>query len=299
MQILVICRRQAFEHRQNGHQAAHQAPRFATGQLERVGVLLLGHQTRSGRVGVGQRHKAVLGTTVEHHILGQATNVDTDHRRYKEVFGDEIAVTDGVDAVATDIVHAQVSRQCSPIDLERRAGDSARSERQHGHPLQTICQPLAVALQRPEVREQPVPQQDGLGTLHMGVARDNQITRGVSLHQNGTLDLAHALVGTGDSRHHPQTDVGGDLVVATATGVEFASHRTDDLSKPTFNRRVNVFVGSFGGERSRRKFIRDHLQAAQQFVSFGRCYHPGSTDLAGPGHTATDVFGPHGTVKRE
>jgi hypothetical protein len=61
--------------------------------------------------------------------------------------------------------------------------------------------------------------------------------------------------------------------------VELACDRTDDLPEPTFNGRMDVFVGGFGRERSGRKFIIDHLQATQEFVSFGRRNNPGSTDL--------------------
>mmetsp|Transcript_12622 Transcript_12622/g.39731 ORF Transcript_12622/g.39731 Transcript_12622/m.39731 type:complete len:229 (+) Transcript_12622:14-700(+) len=61
LHVLVVRGRQALHHREQRRVVADHARALAAQQLERVGVLLLRHERRAGRVGVGVRDEAKLG----------------------------------------------------------------------------------------------------------------------------------------------------------------------------------------------------------------------------------------------
>ena len=54
LEIAVVGERQALQHREQRHEVADRAARLAAHELGHVGVLLLRHQARAGRVGVGE-----------------------------------------------------------------------------------------------------------------------------------------------------------------------------------------------------------------------------------------------------
>ena len=60
-------------------------------------------------------------------------------------------------------------------------------------------------------------------------------------HAAERCDVAVELV---DGLQRPQPEIGGDLVVAGAAGVQLAGHRADFLVQQPLDERVHVFVGS-------------------------------------------------------
>ncbi len=72
LQVAVVGERQPFKERQRLHEVADDARALASGELRDVGVLLLRHDARAGREGVGQPHEAELGRRPEDHLLGTA-----------------------------------------------------------------------------------------------------------------------------------------------------------------------------------------------------------------------------------
>jgi hypothetical protein len=83
---------------------------------------------------------------------------------------------------------------------------------------------------------------DGLGALEMRVAGQ----RPVEVRLGGVGQRRHQPLHRGDrlvrGRAREQRDVGGDLVVARACGVQLAADRPGDLGKAALDRHVDVFV---------------------------------------------------------
>ena len=67
----------------------------------------------------------------------------------------------------------------------------------------------------------------------MGVPWDDEVVRSVCLHQNRALDLLETFISALDGSHHPEANVRGNLIIATASRVEFAGDCSDDLAEPT------------------------------------------------------------------
>ena len=72
---------------------------LAAGELGDVGVLLLRHDARPGRVAVVERHEAELAGGPEDDLLGLPADVDADHREHERQLGDEVAAGRPVDGV--------------------------------------------------------------------------------------------------------------------------------------------------------------------------------------------------------
>ena len=164
-----------------------------------------------------------------------------DGRRV-EVVEDEVAVGHGVDRVRGRLREPEPVRVGLAVDLPVEAGQRAGSER-HGIGRRAGgLESLRVALEHPEVGEQMVSQIHGLGALEVGVARHSPIGMGLREVQQARHQRRDQLPRTGRPVSHEQRQVGRDLVVARAAGVELASERADHLGEPALDRHVNVLV---------------------------------------------------------
>ena len=75
LEVAVVGERQALHDGEQRDQVADRAAGLAAHQLGDVGVLLLRHQARAGRVGVGELDEAELGGRPEHELLGEPRQV--------------------------------------------------------------------------------------------------------------------------------------------------------------------------------------------------------------------------------
>ena len=78
LQVAVVRERQRLERGEQAGEVADQTPRLAARELGDVGVLLLRHDRRTGRVGVVEGDEAELPRVPEDDLLGQARQVDAD-----------------------------------------------------------------------------------------------------------------------------------------------------------------------------------------------------------------------------
>ena len=164
-------------------------------------------------------------------------------RGRREVVEDEVAVGGAVDRVGADVFEAEVLGDRLAVDLPVDAGQRARAERHHRGAVEGELEAQHVAGEHPEVGEQVVADVDGLGALQVGVAGHRPVAVGL-----GELEQArHRRPGQLDrlqrvhlDRHR---DVGRDLVVARAAGVELAGERADLLAEQALDRHVDVLVG--------------------------------------------------------
>jgi hypothetical protein len=63
------------------------------------------------------------------------------------------------------------------VEGQTRTGERTRAERRHVDAFETVAPAVEVAAERPEVREQMVREQHGLGALQVGVAGQIHVGR--------------------------------------------------------------------------------------------------------------------------
>ena len=120
---------------------------------------------------VAELHEAELARAVDDQILGETRQMRPDHRRREQHLGDEIAIADRVDRVRRQRVEAKRALKQDARDRIRAAGHRAGAEWQHGRRALGGAQSRAIALERPEMREQPVRRRDRNGALQVRVRR--------------------------------------------------------------------------------------------------------------------------------
>lgn len=103
--------------------------------------------------------------------------------------------------------------------------------------------------------------QHGLGALQMRVAGQYQFAVALGGVEKSALQLPQPIIKGIDGIADPEFNVGDDLIVATAAGVQLASHIAQSFDQGAFDVRVNIFqlyrefemtaldVGSDGIER--------------------------------------------------
>ena len=117
-------------------------------------------------------------------------------------------------------------------DMDKRAA----------HALERISQALGVAAEHLNIGEAPVSEQDRLRALEVGVARERGGLLALGeiderVHGRFEFSLAKAQL-----PRRPQPQVGGDLVIAAAAGVQLlaqVSHAGDELA---LDPRVNILI---------------------------------------------------------
>ena len=124
---------------------------------------------------------------------------------------------------------------------------AAAPKRQHVRPAAAVGQPLAVALEFLAIGQPIMGGQHRLGPLHVGVAGQDHVGVGVAAADEGPLQVDQPLVDLVDGLADPEPQIGGDLIVAAAGGVQFAAHVADAVDQGPLDVHVDVF--QFGAER--------------------------------------------------
>ena len=144
---------------------------------------------------------------------------------------------------AREVLEAEVVGDLAPVDLPVDAGEGARAERHHRGAVERELEAEDVAAEHPEVGEQVVAEVDRLGALEVGVAGHRPVAVALgeaedpAHHRAAELDRAQRV------RLDDHRDVGRDLVVARAAGVELAGQRPDLGLEQALDRHVDVLVG--------------------------------------------------------
>src|SRR5205814_9923427 len=98
-----------------------------------------------------------------------------DRRRGTGKLNAEVAIADGVQAVARDFIEAERACHCFTINRIRRSCQSCRTQRQHVDSLANLSKSFAIPRQHFKIRQTPVSEQDWLRTLQMRVAGNHRV----------------------------------------------------------------------------------------------------------------------------
>ena len=101
----------------------------------------------------------------------------------------------------------------------------------------------------------PMRKQNRLGALQVGVARHESLACKFSLFKQCRLQIFECRIQLQEWLQHPQAEIGGDLIVAAASRVEFACGHADQLCQAALDGGVNILVGGDEGKLSRSEFF--------------------------------------------
>jgi hypothetical protein len=153
-------------------------------------------------------------------LLGKPRHVGHRQRGGSREFDGEIAVGHGVDRIAAKGFEPELVGHALAVDREARAGERGASQRQPVHAPATIGESLGVAREHGFVGEQMVTEGDRLRDLQVGIAGHDRA--GVRLRQvdERAPQAGQASDERVDRPAQPQAQIGRDLVVARASGVQ-------------------------------------------------------------------------------
>ena len=302
LQVAIVGHRQTLKQCQQGDQIADHATGLAARQLGHIGILLLRHQRGAGGVGVGDTDKVELAAGPQDQVFRQARQVYGQQRGDTAKLHDEIPVADRVHRVLRQArLPARINEPeqlCHQLALERqrRAGQRAAAQRTHIEPGQGFIQPLVVALQHLDISQQMMRQVNRLGTLQMGVTRNDHFTAAPAQFNQGALQRLN-LPGQRDGLlAQPKPHVERDLVIARATGVEFGAR-----CHPARQRRLDVHVHVLQlrppVKSPGRDLSRDGVQPFDNRAQLRPGQQPGFPEHSRMGYRARDVVPPEPPIE--
>ena len=174
LEVALVGQRQALEQGQAAGQLPDDAGSAATDQLGRVRVLLVGHHRAAGRERVGDAHEPEPRVRPPGDLLGQPAQVDHAERDGRQGLDHEVAIRDGVERVRADAVEAELRGRGLAIERVAGARERARAQRRDVEAGARVGEAAPVALGHLDVGEQVMGEEDRLGRLDVGRARQDR-----------------------------------------------------------------------------------------------------------------------------
>ena len=301
LEVLAVGERQAVQDAGQRRVGGEHPRRLRPQQLGGVGVHLLGHDRGARGELLGRPAEAELARRPEHDLGADPRQVGGADGRGAEVVEGEVAVGDGVDRVLDDRRRsrarpATASRSMSQLRPARAPEPSGITRR---GPLGG-GEAVGIAAQHPEPGEEVMAQRDRLGPLQVGVAGQPVLAVALGHRQDLAQAAGEQLAGDRGPLGHVEGQVGGDLVVAGAAGVDLAADPADDLGQATLDRHVDVLVGGLERESRRpRARPRPGRAPSSSSSSSPSVEHAGAEQGAGVRPGLADVVGSQAPVEAQ
>ncbi|MNF87766.1 hypothetical protein D3C84_702420 [compost metagenome] len=202
-----------------------------------------------------------------------------------------IPVGDRIQAVAGRTAKAHIQRQRLAVDGIGGARQGAAAERAGVEAFQGILQTGMVPLQHLHIGKRPVGEGDRLGPLQVGVTGQHRGLIGTSRGDQPLLqrsDGAEQQLALGLA---PEFEVGGDLIVARAAGVQLLAQGADGIDELALDPGVDVFgiraqdllgILLHRGEQHLHRLLQLRLLIGGQDAHLDQG--------TGPGHGALDIL---------
>src|SRR5690348_13695026 len=145
------------------------------------------------------------------------------HRETKQKLTNKVAVANDVEAVLADTREFQIASDRFAIENNRRAGESARSERKDVGSSKTIAQSFAIARESFHVTEQIMREQNWLRALQVRVARHHNIGMFAGEVNKSTLEISREPFNFRDLIFHVQPKIERDLIITASRSVQFCA----------------------------------------------------------------------------
>ena len=127
------------------------------------------------------------------------------------------------------------------VDRETGAGEGGRAERALVEPGAGIGETAAVARDHLDISQEMMAEGDRLRALEMGEARHHRAGIGQRLRRERGLQAGKGGVDPVDGIADPEPEIGRDLIVARAGGVQAAGGRADQFGQAGLDVEVDVF----------------------------------------------------------
>ena len=217
-----------------------------------------------------------------HHRTSSSPNSGEVHHGQgadEEGFGDEVPVGDGVEGVLEPGREPEVVGGRVGVEGQAGPGERAGPEGRDGGAVEGVVPPVDVAGQGPDVREEVMGEEDRLGSLEVRVAGQVGVAgfRG-ALDEGGLQGVQLAGEGVALAAQ-VEAQVGGDLVVAAASGGQLGADLAGELGHAPFDGGVDVLVARREREGVVGEFGFDGVEGGED----GRDVL-GHQDAAGPEH---------------
>ncbi len=248
--VLVVGQRLALHQREQADQVAVDAAGLAARQFRHVGVLLLRHDRAAGAEAVGDVDEAHARAHPQHQLFREARDVRHHQRGGGAEFDGEVAVRHRIQRVAAHAVEAQLLRDEFAVDRVARAGQRGGAQRQAVDPLAGVEHALGVAREHLDIGQQVVAEHHRLRDLQVREAGDDGVGVLLGQVQQGAAQGAEQADDIVDLAAQPQADVGGDLVVARAAGVQALAGVARHGGQARFDVQVHVFQVQLPLERA-------------------------------------------------
>ena len=119
------------------------------------------------------------------------------------------------------------------------------------------------------------------------------------LAEQGLLQAIQIGINFVQASPQPEPQIGADLVVATAAGVQLLAHGTEQSDQTTLNCEVNVLIGQSGIEVPSSRFTADGLQPLLQLIRLGLGNDSADRQHPGMGDGAVQVLLKQGEIKAD
>ncbi len=204
-------------------------------------------------------------------------------------FDGEVAIGDAVQRVAGNRFETQQLAGDFPLDRVGGAGQCGRAERHAVGALAAVDQALVVAAEHLEPGQQVMAEGHRLGGLQVGEAGHDGVGFGLGETQQTLLQTSDFAEDHVDFVAQPEADVGGDLVVAAASGVQLLADDADAVGQARLDVHVHVFQVHAPVEGAGLDLALDVLQVGDDLVALGIGQHAGLGEHGGVGDGAHDV----------
>ncbi|MDF9904080.1 UNVERIFIED_ORG: hypothetical protein OKW15_002036 [Pseudomonas reinekei] len=261
-------------------------PRTSSGTS---GFFLLRHDRAAGAEAVGQVDELELRAGPQHQLLGEARQVHHRDAGGRAEFDGEIAIGDVIQRIAANRVETQQLGGVLTIDRIGGAGQRRAAQRHAVGTLAAVDQALVVAAEHFEPGQHVVPEGHWLGSLQVGEARHDAGGFALGLLQQAFLQASDFGQDQVDFVTQPQADIGGDLIVTAAAGMQFFTGHADAVGQPRLDVHVDVFKVDAPVELAGLDFTLDGLQAIDDAVALGIGQHADLGQHGGVGDRTHDV----------
>ena len=219
-----------------------------------------------------------------------------DEGGVKGNFRAEVPVGDAVQAVLADLGKAQQPSCDGPVQRIGGAGQGAAAQGHDVHAPQSVLQTGQVPEKHLGIGHQVVAKGDGLGPLHVGVARHHRggvLLRFAAQHFHKVLQLG---LNGGAVLPQSQAHIQGHLIVAAAGGVKALSRVADAGGKLPFHKGVDVLGVRVDHQRAAVQIRQNALQPLNDLLAFAFLNDAALSQHGGVGHAALNVLPVHPAV---
>ena len=229
---------------------ANHATGFTAHEFGYIGVFLLRHDGRAGAEAVGNVDKAETRAHPQNQFFGKTAQVNHNQRSGSRELNGKIAVRYGIERVLADLFKAQQLGGNFALNRVGGTGKGCGAERHTVDAFAAVGHALEIAAEHFDVGEHVMPEADRLGNLQMGeTGHDGCGVLFCQINQ-GRLKVLNQALNNGNLIAQPQADVGSDLVVAAAAGVQAFAGIADFVGEAAFDVHVDIFQIQRPGNRS-------------------------------------------------